>query len=206
MFSRNKKDQFGELLQEMTANLKEAATYFSSFSVEKPEDIVEFSKTIHNYESTGDKLVYQMIVKLNDTFITPIEREDILALTNHIDDVLDSMEKAALSFEICHLSKFNDVITAMANEICEATEEIALGVEYIFDKKLNQINDLSKKIKQHETNCDALYREALVELFKTEEDAIRLIRYKEVYENLEDIANSCESVSKTLNSIVMKNS
>ena len=206
MFSKNKKDQFGILLQEMTINLREAATYFSSFSLEKPEDIAVFSETIHNYESRGDKLVYQIIVKLNDTFITPIEREDILELTNHIDDVLDAMEKAALSFEICHLSKFNEVISEMATEICQATEEIALGVEYIFDKKLNLINDLSKKIKQHETTCDRLYREALLDLFKTEEDPIRLIRYKVVYEDLEAIANSCESVSKTLNSIVMKNS
>ncbi|CAM3314773.1 DUF47 domain-containing protein [Vagococcus fessus] len=205
MFSRNKKDQFGELLHDMTVNLKEAATYFSSFSLEKPEDVAIFSETINNYESKGDKLVYDMIVELNDTFITPIEREDILELTNRIDDVLDSMEKAALSFEICHLSKFNDVITKMAAEICGATEEIAEAVDYIFTKKLKEVNGLSKKIKQHESRCDDLYREALLALFQEEEDPIRIIRYKTVYEDLEEIANFCEDVSKTLNTIVMKN-
>ncbi|MBE9390465.1 DUF47 domain-containing protein [Vagococcus salmoninarum] len=205
MFSRNKKDQFGELLHDMTVNLKEAANYFSSFSPEKPEDITIFSETINNYESKGDKLVYQMIVVLNDTFITPIEREDLLELTNRIDDVLDAMEKAALSFEICHLSKFNDVITKMAAEISGATDEITAAVDCMFSKKLKEINGHSKKIKQHESNCDDLYREALLDLFQVEEDPIRLIRYKVVYENLEEIANFCEDVSKTLNSIVMKN-
>lgn len=205
MFSRNKKDQFGELLNQMTVNLKEAANYFSSFSLEKPEDVTIFSETINNYESNGDKLVYQMIVELNDTFITPIEREDILELTSRIDDVLDSMEKAALSFEICHLSKFNDVITRMAAEISGATDEIAEAVDCIFTKKLKLINAHSKRIKQHESKCDDLYREALLSLFQEEEDPIRLIRYKVVYENLEEIANCCEDVAKTLNSIVMKN-
>lgn len=205
MFARNKKDQFGELLHDMTVNLKEAATYFSSFSLEKPEDVAVFSETINNYESKGDRLVYQMIVQLNDTFITPIEREDILELTNRIDDVLDAMEKAALSFEICHLSKFNEVITKMAAEISGATDEIATAVDHIFTKKLKLINAHSKKIKQHESTCDALYREALLALFQEEQDPIRLIRYKTVYENLEEIANFCEDVSKTLNSIVMKN-
>ncbi|WP_314067425.1 DUF47 family protein [uncultured Vagococcus sp.] len=205
MFARNKKDQFAELLHDMTVNLKEAATYFSSFSLEKPEDVSVFSETINNYESKGDRLVYQMIVQLNDTFITPIEREDILELTNRIDDVLDAMEKAALSFEICHLSKFNNVITKMAAEISGATDEIATAVDHIFTKKLKLINAHSKKIKQHESTCDALYREALLALFQDEQDPIRLIRYKTVYENLEEIANFCEDVSKTLNSIVMKN-
>ncbi|WEG72688.1 DUF47 domain-containing protein [Vagococcus intermedius] len=205
MFSRNKKDQFGELLQDMTVNLQEAAAYFSSFSPEKLEDITVFSETINNYESKGDKMVYQMIVALNDTFITPIEREDMLELTNRIDDVLDAMEKAALSFEICHLSKFNDVITKMATEISGATQEIASAVDCMFTKNLKVINTHSKKIKRHESKCDDLYREALLALFQEEEDPIRLIRYKTVYENLEEIANFCEDVSKTLNSIVMKN-
>lgn len=205
MFGRNKKDQFGEILNEMTANLGEAASYFSSFSPKKLEDITVFSETINNYESRGDRLVYKMIVELNDTFITPIEREDLLELTNRIDDVLDSMEKAALSFEICRLSKFNDVITSLAAEISGACEAISEAVELMFNKGLKNINALSKKIKAHESACDALYRKALLELFQDEEDPIRLIRYKTVYENIEEIANFCEDVSKTLNSIVMKN-
>ncbi len=205
MFSRNKKDQFGALLHDMTTNVKEAADYFSSFSVEKPEDVTIFAQTVNEYESKGDGFVYQMIVQLNDTFITPIEREDLLELTNRIDDVLDGMEKAALSFEICHMTHLNDYISQMTAEICQATENIADAVDCIFNKQLQKVNDYSKNIKQNESKCDDLYREALLELFRVEEDPIRLIRYQTVYEDLEAIINFCEDVAKTLNSIVMKN-
>ncbi|EUJ29088.1 DUF47 domain-containing protein [Listeria sp. FSL L7-1582] len=205
MAFKNKKDRFASLLHDMAVNLREGANYFASYNIETGEDLHTFSEKMKEYETHGDSLVHKMILELNDAFITPIEREDMLELTNRLDDVMDGFEQIAFTFEICHIKRFDDYMQKFIDAIEASTVEIEKAVDLVFDKKLKDVRTLAIKIKNYESICDEVYRESLIQLFQNEENPIRLIRMKEVYENFEEIADSCQSVANTLESIVMKN-
>jgi uncharacterized protein Yka (UPF0111/DUF47 family) len=87
----------------------------------------------------------------------------------------------------------------------ESAAEIELSVQLLSTKKLPQIREHAIKIKDYETKCDGVLRQSLKHLFSVEKDPIRIIQYKEIYENLEDIADDCQNVANTLESIIMKN-
>ncbi|EUJ28892.1 Phosphate transport regulator (distant homolog of PhoU) [Listeria grayi] len=205
MAFKNKKDRFASLLHDIAVNLREGANFFASFNINSIDDLHIFSDKIKEYETTGDTMVHKIIMELNDAFITPIEREDMLELTNRLDDIMDGLEETAFSLEICQITHYDDYMVKLIEAIQSSTVEIERAVDLVFDKKLKDVRKLAIKIKDYESHCDEVYREALIELFKREQDPIRLIRHKEVYQNLEDIADSCQSVANTLESIVMKN-
>lgn len=205
MAFKNKKDRFASLLHDIAVNLREGANFFASFNINSIDDLHIFSDKIKEYETTGDTMVHKIIMELNDAFITPIEREDMLELTNRLDDIMDGLEETAFSLEICQITHYDDYMVKLIEAIQSSTVEIEKAVDLVFDKKLKDVRKLAIKIKDYESHCDEVYREALIELFKREQDPIRLIRHKEVYQNLEDIADSCQSVANTLESIVMKN-
>ena len=90
-----KKDKFANLLKDISINLKEAANFFSEYKLKNVSDLKILSETMKEFETQGDTLVHEVIIELNNAFITPIEREDILALTMSMDDVLDGLEHCA---------------------------------------------------------------------------------------------------------------
>ncbi|EUJ33624.1 hypothetical protein MFLO_00180 [Listeria floridensis FSL S10-1187] len=180
-------------------------TFFASYSISSLDDLHTFSDKMKEYETTGDTMVHKMIMELNDAFITPIEREDMLELTNRLDDVMDGLEQTAFSLEICQITHYDEYMLKFIKAIQESTVEIEKAVDLVFDKKLKDVRKLAIKIKDYESQCDEVYRESLIRLFQEETDAIKIIRKKQVYEDLEEIADNCQSVANTLESIVMKN-
>ncbi|WP_088809352.1 MULTISPECIES: DUF47 domain-containing protein [Listeria] len=205
MAFKNKKDRFASLLHDIAVNLHEGANFFASYNINSVEDLHTFSDKMKEYETTGDTMVHKMIMELNDAFITPIEREDMLELTNRLDDVMDGLEQTAFSLEICQITHYDDYMLKFIEAIQKSTVEIEKAVDLVFDKKLKDVRKLAIQIKDYESQCDEVYRESLIKLFQEETDAVKIIRKKEVYENLEEIADNCQSVANTLESIVMKN-
>ncbi|KMT58378.1 hypothetical protein X560_2204 [Listeria fleischmannii 1991] len=205
MAFKNKKDRFASLLHDIAVNLHEGANFFASYNISSVEDLHTFSDKMKEYETTGDTMVHKMIMELNDAFITPIEREDMLELTNRLDDVMDGLEQTAFSLEICQITRYDDYMLKFIEAIQKSTVEIEKAVDLVFDKKLKDVRKLAIQIKDYESKCDEVYRESLIKLFQEETDAVKIIRKKEVYENLEEIADNCQSVANTLESIVMKN-
>lgn len=205
MVFKNKKDKFAILLENIAVNLKEGADFFVNFKLNNTEDLKVFSEKMKEFETKGDSYVHETIMELNNAFITPIEREDILALAMIMDDVLDGLESCAANFEMYSITKADDFMIQFVDAIHQCTIEIEKAVELLFSKKLPEIRPLAIKIKDYESTCDDILRESIKELFAVEKDPIRLIKIKEVYENLEDIADHCQNVANTLESIVMKN-
>jgi uncharacterized protein len=156
-------------------------------------------------ESKGDSFVHEVIKELNDAFITPIEREDILHLAMTMDDVLDGLEATAALFEMYSITKADDFMIQFVNAIQNSVHEIDHAIELLSNKKLLQIREHAIKIKDYESQCDHVLRKSIKNLFNVEKDPIRIIQYKEIYENLEDIADSCQTVANTLETIIMKN-
>ncbi|STY44117.1 Phosphate transport regulator (distant homolog of PhoU) [Listeria grayi] len=134
MAFKNKKDRFASLLHDIAVNLREGANFFASFNINSIDDLHIFSDKIKEYETTGDTMVHKIIMELNDAFITPIEREDMLELTNRLDDIMDGLEETAFSLEICQITHYDDYMVKLIEAIQSSTVEIERAVDLVFDK------------------------------------------------------------------------
>lgn len=201
----NKKDKFAILLSKISANLKESADFFADYKLKNVSDLKIFSEKMKDYETTGDSFIHEVTVDLNNAFITPIEREDILHLAMSMDDVLDGIEACAALFEMYSITDADEFMLKFVDSIRNACIEIDIAVDLLSAKKLLKIRDHAIQIKDYESKCDGVLRQSIKHLFATEKDPIRIIQYKEIYENLEDIADDCQNVANTLETIIMKN-
>lgn len=200
-----KEDQFSVYLKEISANLVESTNYFTEYKLRNKSDTKEFFNVVKNYETQGDTLVHKVIHNLNKVFITPIEREDILALAMHMDDVLDGLESAAAMFEMYEITEADDFMIQFVEAIQLSVVEIDKAVDLLNKKKLLDMRQHAILIKDYESKCDGIRRESIKQLFKKEKDPIRIIQYKEIYEELEEVADCCEDVANIFEAIIMKN-
>lgn len=205
MVFKSKKDKFASLLSSISVNLKEGADYFADYKLNNISDLKVFTETMKDYEHKGDSFVHEVILELNNAFITPIEREDILHLAMSMDDVLDGLESCAAMFEMYSIVNADEYMLKFVENIRNSTYEIEKSVNLLSSKKLLSIRDHAIKIKDLESSCDGIHRQSIKNLFAVEKDPIRILQYKEIYESLEDIADSCQAVANTLETIIMKN-
>lgn len=200
-----KRDVFLDMLTSIAENVKESAQYFVDFKIRNEADLKEFATRMKEFEKKGDTYIHEIIVALNKTFITPLEREDILELANTMDDILDGMEQCASRFEMYNITEVDEYMISFAQKILESTEEVAKSTRLLNKKKLMDIRPHTIKINDIESQCDDLLRISIKELFIHVKDPIKIIQYKELYEVLESISDSCEDVADTLETIIMRN-
>ena len=200
-----KKDKFTALLLDVAKNIKESADYFADYKLTNVSDLKVFSEKMKEYEHKGDSYVHIITKELNNAFITPIEREDILELTFRMDDVLDGLEHTAALFEMYSIINTDEYMVKFVEAIKQCGSEIEIAVDMLSSKNLSSIREHAIKIKDLESLCDGVQRQSIKNLFTVEKDPIRIIQYKEIYENLEEIADCCQSVANTLETIIMKN-
>lgn len=205
MVFKSKKDKFALLLFNISENLKQGADYFADYKLNNISDLKVFTETMKDYEHKGDSFVHEVIKELNKAFITPIEREDILHLAMSMDDVLDGLESCAAMFEMYSIVNADEYMLKFVENIRQSAYEIEKAVDLLASKKLLEIRDHAIKIKDFESMCDGIHRQSIKNLFAVEKDPIRIIQYKEIYESLEDVADSCQAVANTLETIIMKN-
>lgn len=139
-------------------------------------------------------------------FITPIEREDIMALTTALDDVLDGMEASASRFDMYQLLERDEIVVLFADVIKRSTYEIQKAIRLLSEKKLLAIREHNIRVNELENAADDIYRRGIRALFADVTDPIELIKRKDIYERLEQTTDSCEDVANQLESIVMRNS
>lgn len=200
-----KDDKFNVLLNKISTNLKESADFFTEYKLKNVSDLKLFPEKMKEYETKGDIFVHEVITQLNDAFITPIEREDILQLAMSMDDVLDGLEGCAALFEMYSMTQADEFMLSFVESIQASVVEIDTAVGLLANKKLLQIREHAIKIKDYESKCDNILRQSIKHLFNVEKDAIRIIQAKGIYEELEDIADYCQVVANTLETIIMKN-
>jgi predicted phosphate transport protein (TIGR00153 family) len=159
---------------------------------------------IQQLEHEGDEIIHDIFTRLNLTFITPLDPEDIHSLSSRLDDVLDGIEDAAYRMVAYRL----DPIPPTVVELCEVVRDCAKSLEMAFEK-LNKdeklLNDCIE-VNRLEDYADLLVRRAVAELFQQEKDPIALIKQKEIYEFLEETTDRCEDVADVLQNVVVKNS
>lgn len=203
---RKKKDKFMERLEDMIFNLDRAAIEFGKMDFNTHLDLRAYADNVKTYESHGDELMHQVITDLNQTFITPIEREDIMSLCNAIDDVLDTMEETSAMFEMYSIEYTDEYMLEFVDNIQKAIGEMKLAIGLMTEKKLSHMRVHSINIKEYETNCDGILRQSIKHIFNSETDPVTLIKIKDIYESLENIADRCQAVANNFETIIMKNS
>ncbi|GGL45151.1 DUF47 domain-containing protein [Sporolactobacillus putidus] len=203
LFSKN--DKFFNMLSMISLNLEESARFFVESKIKNESDLHDFSQKMKDYERKGDSYVHELIIALNKTFVTPLQREDILELAMKMDNVLDGFEEWSMRLEIYGLTHTDEYMAEFVGYLFESSKEIAQAINLLGKKNLSGIRNNVIKINDYETECDDLLAKCITSLFKNEKDAVKIIKYKELYEMLENVADSCEDVADMLETIIMRN-
>jgi len=170
-------------------------------------DVELLAQKIKGIEHDGDHITHQTLDSLNKTFITPIDREDILALITRLDDILDFIDAAAHRILIYKIGKPTPELVEIVAQLIKPIEVIKQALLLLDDmKNARRILDLCVEINRYENEADDLHRIAIGNLFDNEKDPIRLLKLKEIYENLEEATDRCEDVANIIESVVVKNS
>lgn len=205
MISSKKPDPFFSALLKVAQNVQEATHYADDFRIETVADLKEISVHLKNYETAGDTLIHDLIMKLNKSFMTPIEREDILALAVKMDDILDGIDDFTAHLEMFSLIEIDDSMRTFLGYIVKSTDEIVKAMELLSQKKLLQMHEHAILIKDYERKCDDVLRSSIKQLFLKEKDPVRIIQFKDIYEKLEEVADYCQNVATTIEAIIMRN-
>ena len=166
----------------------------------------ELTKQIKDTENEADAVAHQIYRLLNNTFITPFDREDIQMLANRMDDVLDLVEKASARMEIYDLPAPPDNIGAMLAILQKAFDRLSSAVGMLRDWKHRQlVLQICVEVNSLENQGDTLLRASLERLFKESSDPFYVIKAKEIYESLEDAIDRCEDLANIIETIIIKN-
>ncbi|MGZ3750204.1 MAG: DUF47 domain-containing protein [Mucilaginibacter sp.] len=163
-------------------------------------------KQIDKLENKGDEITHQIYLELGKNFITPFDREDIHSLATAIDDVADFIQGAANRMSLYRIDDFNEHIRKLAELILQASQDLEKAVRELKDlRNVRAIADSCIRINSVENQADYVFDRAVADLFLYETDAIRLIKYKEIYAALETATDRCEDAANVMESILVKN-
>ncbi len=198
-----KETDFFSMFAQAGENLKVGATLLVELmeNLDKSEDL---SKQIYEIEQQGDMLTHEIMRKLNQTFLTPIDREDIHALVSRLDDVLDLIWTCADRAFLFKLKDTRPRAVELSKILLSTTDIIMKAVSALKDKKYSYIQEYNIEINRLENNADTVFRAALAKLFDDEKDPVQIIKWKDIFEQLEDATDACEDVANILESIVLK--
>ncbi len=159
-------------------------------------------KEIHAIEHHGDKLTHQIIRTLNETFVTPFDREDIVDLASRLDDVCDLAHDVSETVLLYHVSSIRPAAIAQAKVLVAAADELRIAVAGL--NKLDGLEQHWINIHTRENEGDAIFREALGGLFTGGLDAVEIIKWKDIHEKLELAIDRCEDVANIVEMLVVK--
>lgn len=208
MFNLNPKDdKFYDMFIEEAKNVERAAEILCE-ALEDLENKTSHVARVEELEHKGDEIVHKLIEELNNSFITPIDREDIFSITKRMDDILDCIESTMHRFTMFNINESKEGAKVLGGLIVDASKEVvALMEEFKHMKKKNkEITDRVISINKIENKGDIFYRQMISELFA--EDAnipvLDIIKWREIYKFLEATLDSCEAVANIVEGVVMK--
>ena len=197
-----REDNFFILFEKAADNLVVGAKLFQDF-MDHYENVEEKAQKLKDVEHQGDLVIHEIVEKLNRSFVTPIDREDIHDLASGLDDVLDSIEAVANRMTLFKIPAPTGPLKTMTGILVQASEQIQKAVHSL--RKLDHLMVFCIEIKRLETQADEISRTLLGELFEREKDPIAVIKWKEIYGRMEAAADRCADIAKIIESIVVKN-
>lgn len=197
-----REDEYFTLFSQMTEKIQEAANTLVEMMQANYSDFEDFSKRIKKSEHDCDELTHRITTKLNKSFITPFDREDIYALSVALDDVCDYIDAGARAVVMYNIQEINDFAKHLAKVIQGLAIEINSAVSML--KKPTNMNQHIVEIHRLENEADDVYFRAIGDLFQNGVDALQIIKLKELYEILENATDRCESVATIIESVILK--
>jgi predicted phosphate transport protein (TIGR00153 family) len=169
------------------------------------ENVKERVEMITTLEHDGDAITHQIIAQLHRTFVTPLDREDIALLAQTLDDITDLIHSSADAMLLYKVERPTDKVKELADIVVQATAEVEKGVVEINNRiDRDKLLKRSMEINRLENVGDSVYRSALAELFVNSPDFAHLIKWREIYEDIESAIDKCEDIANILEGIALK--
>jgi uncharacterized protein len=197
------KRQFFTLFEESTANAIEIARLLVELLSSFPGNGEELIGRIKEREHEGDRITYEIAQLINNTFVTPFDRDDIRRLATRLDDICDFIDEAAADVRLFDIKEVPDKAKQQATTLLKAVTALDEAVRNL--EGFKHAEAALATVQELEDEGDRLNREAIAELFRSGDDPIRVMAWKEIHQQLEEALDACENASDVLEAIFVKN-
>ncbi len=194
--------QFYDMFAEIARRLSGSAALLHEL-FKDPASLDQRVTQIKSLEHEADQITHDVINRIDRTFVTPFDREDIHELAGALDDVIDLIDGTARRAAIFHITQPNRQSVVLSEVLCRAAKCIEDTVNQMKDPKA--VHDGNQQLRHLEEEGDAVYHAAMEELFRTQPQVLEVIKWKELYDKTEDALDQCEDVGNVLQSISLKN-
>ena len=194
--------KFFDLFADLAGNLGEGARLLKR-TLDDFQDIEARVRQLKDIEHRGDQMTHNILTKLNQTFITPFDREDIHRLASSLDDVLDFVYAAGVRLVMFRIKSAPPAASRLAEVIVKQSDQLSEALSRL-EKKHDRVLENCVEINRLENEADLLARTAIATLFDEEKDPIALIKLKELYEVLETATDKAEDAANVLEAVVLK--
>jgi predicted phosphate transport protein (TIGR00153 family) len=198
--------RFFDLFTEVASLNLEAAKHLRELFAAREESRTYRADAIKRLERDADTITHEIVTRLDKTFITPLDREDIHMLASRLDDVLDRIDGIARRTQIFRTEAPPQGVILLCEVIIRTTEQLLTAVKVLEGNKAGVVVDACIRVKALEEEGDAVYGEWLGRLFDEEKDPVNLMKWKEIYDNLERTLDQAEDAANVLESIAIKHS
>jgi uncharacterized protein len=199
-----REEKFYHLFLKQVEIISEASTLLLDGVRSGNSRLMVAATDINVLEHRGDEVIHEIFTRLNQTFITPIDPEDIHNISSALDNVLDGIEDTAHRLVSYHINPVPTVMVTLSEIVDHCSASLKAAFEAL--EQNGPIMDHCIEINRLENDADRIGRSAVADLFNNEKDPIMLIKLKEVYEFFENTIDSCEDVTDVLQNVVVKNS
>jgi predicted phosphate transport protein (TIGR00153 family) len=197
-----KEEQYFDLFIQMTLYISDAARTLVEMLSDKDADFEEYAQRIKGLEHACDELTHSISTRLNKSFITPFDREDIYMMSTALDDIVDLIDDAARAIVIFDIHEINDHARHFADVIQRMAVELREIVAIL--QRPKSITPRLVEIHRLENEGDDIYHAAIAELFRDAVDPLTVLKWKEIYEKLEAAVDRCENVANIIESVIIK--
>jgi predicted phosphate transport protein (TIGR00153 family) len=195
--------EFFVLFEKASQNILDGAERLKDL-LDNFDNVKERAHEIEEIEHKGDTITHDVVKKLNTTFITPIEREDILALVSSLDDIIDLIHAAATRITLYKITEPTPQAKELGFLILKSVRELNRGISHM-GKKMDGVYEHCVEVNSLENEADRVCRDAIAYLFEHEKDPITILKWKEIYETLETATDRCEDAANVLEGVALKN-
>lgn len=197
-------EQYFVLFEEAARNITESALVLQDL-VDHFTEVEEKAARIRAFEERGDEITFQIISRLGKSFITPIEREDIFAITRELDDIVDLIDASAARLATYAIDQPTDASREFARLIVLGSQELEKVLALLHKKDVDQIRLPKMAVNKVEAEADRLLRRVVAGLFTSGQDPLTVIKWKEIYETLEEVTDRQEGLANLIEGIIVKN-
>jgi len=170
-----------------------------------PKRAAELATAINEAENRGDRLTHETVRRLHETWITPLDRNDIHALITRMDDVLDLIEAVSERVILFELHETQPLAIELSKILVRSCEKLHKAMQLLPNlKQSKELLELCVEVNQLENDADAIYRRAIAELFKPGNDPITVMKWRDIFDNLESATDRCEDVANIVEGVVLE--